>query len=169
MLFLLQRWWILLLWYNLASPEWCYVLNNALVFLLMLVIRTIGRSEYKLHLRIQFFKFYLQILVASIGGFLGATSRMYSSQLSSRGWGRQVCLNSLHFPDLAKPFYRVPFALSVPGFQNHTLCSPCHNLDLLGMQKCLEVSLPWASLPDLIVLVAQHEAAEEYHESFKIP
>lgn len=52
--FVLQRWLILLLWYNLASPEWCYILNNALAFLLMLVIWSTGRQEYKLQLRLQF-------------------------------------------------------------------------------------------------------------------
>lgn len=58
MLFLPQRWWILLLWYNLASPEQCYILEKC-PSPLMLVIWPTGRSEYELHLRIQLVRFYL--------------------------------------------------------------------------------------------------------------
>lgn len=58
MLFLPQRWWILLLWYNLASPERCYILEKC-PSPLMLVIWPTGRSEYELHLRIQLVRFYL--------------------------------------------------------------------------------------------------------------
>lgn len=79
-----------------------------------------------------------QIILANAVVSWERTGRMYSRQLGGgKGWGRQVCLSSLRLADLAKLFRRLQFALlSVPGFQNHTLCSLCCDLVLLSTQEC---------------------------------
>lgn len=165
MLFLLQRWWILHLWYNSASPEWCYVLEvcpspNA---------GNVTRWEIRIQAAPQ--NSVCQILLANTSGFCQSPGSEQAGCIPANSvageWGRQVCLNSLHFTDLTKLLCRLQFAFSVPGFQNHTLCSLCHNLVFLDMQECGEVSLWWTSVTVLMVLVTQHEAAEEYRDWFK--
>lgn len=102
----------------------------------MLVILSIGSQEYKLQLRLQFSDY-----TCKCHGLLGVNKQdvFQPAQLwqgiRQAGLPEQPVLH--HFTELAKLFHRLQFALlSVPGFQNHILCSPYCDLVLLGMQEC---------------------------------